>query len=203
MIRAVLVALCLAAPVVGPVAADPFPATYSVSGVAADDRLNIRAEPRGDAPVLDHIGPFALNIEVLEVTPDGRWGMVPTGDGVGWVAMRFLAATPWPDPQTLPRPMSCLGTEPFWSIAILPRGAEETTPETGRTDLTVTAESVAPEGYLVTLEEGPTRTYTLTISRASCSDGMSDRRFGLTATLYTQSPDGNRLARGCCTLDHR
>ncbi|MDO9527044.1 MAG: hypothetical protein Q7J57_16145, partial [Gemmobacter sp.] len=80
---------------------------------------------------------------------------------------------------------------------------EENTPDAGRTNLTVTTEAVAPQGYFVTLQEGPTRTMALTITREACSDGMSDRRFGMAAALFIQSPDANRLSQGCCTLDHR
>jgi uncharacterized membrane protein len=193
-----ILALCAAS---GALAQD-FPATYQVTGVAADDVLNIRAEPSGDAATVGEIGPYGFNIEVLGLSDDGKWGMVPLPEGSGWVSMRFLQATPAADPWLIPRPLSCSGTEPFWTLGLYPKGAEWVTPE-GRSDLTVTEESVASRGYRLRAEEGPTRAYHLTVTRAQCSDGMSDRRFGLAASLFIESPDGNELLSGCCTLDHR
>ncbi|MDO9524040.1 MAG: SH3 domain-containing protein, partial [Gemmobacter sp.] len=120
MIRLAMICLCLSA---APAVAEPFPATYEVRDVAANDVLNIRAQPRADAALIATLPPFAINIEVLETSEDRRWGLVSTGEGNGWVSMRYLNHTIWPDPYTVPRPLTCLGTEPFWSVALLPRGA--------------------------------------------------------------------------------
>lgn len=201
MIRTILMILALCAATVAQ--GQEFPATYQVTGVAADDVLNIRAEPSAGAAKVGEIGPYGFNIEVLGLSEDGSWAMVPMPEGIGWVAKRFLQPTPPADPWLVPRPLSCSGTEPFWSLGLYPKGAEWATPETPRTDLTVTEESVAARGYRMRAEEGPTRVYHLTITRAQCSDGMSDRRFGLAASLFIESPDGNALLSGCCTLDHR
>ena len=45
-------------------------------------------------------------------------------------------------------------------------------------------------------EEGPTRIYTLNVTRQTCSDGMSDREFGWAASLFIESPDGNQMLTG-------
>ncbi len=123
--------------------------------------------------------------------------------GNGWVAMRFLTASPLPDAGSVPRPLTCLGTEPFWSLGVFPKGAEWSTPEEPRTDLSLTEEASAPEGYRLRAEEGPTRLFHLTVQRETCSDGMSDREFGFSAHLFLESPDGNRVLSGCCTLNFR
>jgi uncharacterized membrane protein len=201
MIRTIFLCLVLCA---GSVAsAQEFPATYQVTGVAADDVLNIRAEPAAGAAKVGEIGPYGFNIEVLRLSDDGAWGLVPMPEGSGWVAMRFLQATPAADPALVPRPLSCSGTEPFWTMGLFPKGAEWLTPEDPRADLTVKDEAVAPQGYRLRAEEGPTRVFHLTVTRQQCSDGMSDRAFGLAASLFIESPDGNDLRTGCCTLDHR
>jgi uncharacterized membrane protein len=194
-----VVALCL-----GPIGAfaQDLPGAFYVSGVASDDVLNVRAAPDAGATILDTISPFATSIEVLELSADGAWGLVSAGEGNGWAAMRFLEAATGQDPNLIPRPMTCLGTEPFWSVGLLPRGAEFTTPE-GRSDLTVVSEAAAPQGFMARLDEGPTLNRTLMITRGQCSDGMSDRRFGWAATLFTESPEGNSALTGCCTLDLR
>lgn len=182
--------------------AQDLPAAFNVIGVASDDVLNVRAAPNAAATIQDKISPYAVSIEVLELSADGAWGLVSTAEGNGWAAMRYLKPATGQDPNLIPRPMICLGNEPFWSVGLLPRGAEYTTPE-GRADLMVVAESVAPQGYLARLDEGRTLSRTLIITRAHCSDGMSDRRFGFAATLYTESLKGNSALTGCCTLDLR
>ncbi len=202
MIRFVLMALAM---LVAPAAsAQSLPAAYQVTGVAPDDVLNIRAEPSASAPVLGTIGPYAITVEVLRLSDDGKWGLVPMPEGGGWVSMRYLTGMAGQDPALIPRPFTCIGTEPFWNLALTARGAAEwTTPEEPRSDLTLIEEQAAPSGYHARLEQGPTRSFDLIVSREWCSDGMSDRTFGFAAKLFIAAPDGNLLASGCCTLDHR
>ncbi|MBN2630910.1 MAG: hypothetical protein JXR75_10275 [Rhodobacteraceae bacterium] len=180
-----------------------FPASYAVKGVSANDVLNIRKDPSATAQSEGHIGPFAMNVEVLETTPDGKWGRVGIPEGNGWVAMAFLELTLPDDPLMIPRPFSCFGTEPFWSVSLYAGGAEYHSPETGAVMLTLGHEAVAPEGFLFSLEEGPTRSRTMIVTRESCSDGMSDRAFGFATRMFIEAPDGNAAFQGCCTLDHR
>jgi uncharacterized membrane protein len=183
--------------------AQPFPAAFMVKDVAAEDVLNIRAAPSAEAQAIGQIAPFALHVEVLETTSDGTWGMVGLPEGNGWVSMRYLHPMPAEDEAQVPRPLSCMGTEPFWSIGLYPQGAEFNSPDTGAVPMAVVAEAAAPQGYLVTLEEGPTLQRTLVVSREACSDGMSDRRFGFSLRMFKAAPDGNQVLSGCCTLDHR
>lgn len=197
--RACLFALMLPGAAFG----QALPAAFMVKDVAAEDVLNIRAAPTSEAEAVGQIPPFALNVEVLETASDGTWGMVGLPEGNGWVSMRYLDPMPVEDAWAVPRPLSCLGTEPFWTISLYPRGAEFNSPDTGAVPMTVVAEAVAPRGYLFTLEEGPTLQRTLMVSRETCSDGMSDRRFGFAVRMFEEAPDGNQLLGGCCTLDHR
>lgn len=197
MIRVLALFLILA----GPAAADTFPAPYSVTGVAADDTLNIRAEPDASSPVIGEYGPYALNIEVLRTTPDGQWGRVGLGEGNGWVAMRYLARSDHQDPNAFPRPLSCFGTEPFWSLNVTVRGDEYQAMGDTRRDLTMISERTAYNGALAVFEEGPTLQRTLIVRRLTCGDGMSDREYGWQATLFNDAPDGGEVQSGCCTTD--
>lgn len=185
------------------VQAQPFPASYSVKGVAANDVLNIRAEPSAKAKVMGKIGPYDLNIEVLELSSDSKWGKVGLPEGNGWVSMTYLDLITSDDPYVVQRPLSCMGTEPFWSVSLYPRGAEYNSPDTGAVPMTVTHEAVADHGFLIQLEEGPSLNRTLIVTREGCSDGMSDRAFGFSTRMFTEAPDGNMALQGCCTLDHR
>jgi uncharacterized membrane protein len=185
-----------------PAAAQDLPAAFQVTGVAANDRLNIRAEPNAQSAILDSIHPYEIAVEVLERSPDGRWGLVGLPEGNGWVNLRFLTPVAQPDHE-VPRPLSCFGTEPFWRIGFYPRGAEFQAMGEDRRDLTVLGQAVAPGGYLLVTEEGPTLNRTAIVTREACSDGMSDRRFGWSVRLFTEAPDGNSVLSGCCTLDGR
>lgn len=196
MIR-LLLALTLSA---SGAAAQELPAAFGVTNVAKEDVLNIRAAPSARSAIIGTYAPDDLNIEVLSTSPDGKWGRVGVSEGNGWVAMRFLARSEDTPTDTLPRPLICSGTEPFWTLAMTPGGDEYLTPD-DRRDLTLTAKVAAPQGYLVTFTEGATLTHTLIVQRGLCSDGMSDRDFGWRAMLFKQAPDGNTLAAGCCTLD--
>ena len=204
--RAFLLMLALALQFLGLpkiVHAQDFPAAYQVTGVEKDDILNIRAEPNAGSQILGQIGPFAIAVEVLGLSQDGKWGRVGLPEGNGWVAMRYLELTPPLNAFEVPRPLSCFGTEPFWSISLYPRGAEYNSPDTGAVPMEVVFEAVSPQGYLFKLHEGPTLDRTLIVARTRCSDGMSDREFGFSTHMFLESPEGNGTFSGCCTLDHR
>ena len=186
--------------IAGPVFAQDFPGRFSVTGVAADDRLNIRAAANANASIIGNLSPFAINVEVLETTRDGRWGKVGAGENNGWVSMRFLNATP-DAPNDFPRPFTCFGTEPFWSLNTTVRGDEYNAPDTGRRDLTMLEHATSSNGFIAKFQEGPTLNRTIIIRRAACNDGMSDRDYGWEATLFNEAPDGNNVAAGCCTMD--
>ena len=198
-----LLLLCLGL-VAGPAAAavDAWPAVHDVSGVAADDVLNIRAEPTASAPIVGTFAPDATGIEVVRTTEDGRWGLVNIGEGTGWVSMAFLARGPGQyDGASYPI-TSCFGTEPFWTLAI---GSDwvMTTPEgvTFRSPAAPLTGSIfrrARHGALSMTSDG--RPVALLTTAERCTDGMSDREFGLSASLMIGTGDEMQFHAGCCTL---
>lgn len=184
--------------------AQDLPALHDVVGVAADDRLNVRAGPDGSAPILGALRPDARGIEVTGLSADGRWGQINLGEQSGYVAMRFLApgaAAPWPTMET---GLACLGTEPFWSVAYDPalrtmrleRPAEDAMP----LDLVSAVPVSGRSDSLALVLAGPGRTGTAILRAQSCSDGMSDRRFGLDLTLLLTTAEGATAMTGCCSL---
>lgn len=198
MIRGLALMCCLLGTTVF---AQEFPSSYFVTDVAADDKLNIRRNPEAASEVIGEYDPYRLNVEILEVTADGAWGKVGLGEGAGWVSMSYLTATPAAQPGTIPRPMSCSGTEPFWSLTMNPRGDDYLMlGETNRA-LLMTHEETATNGYLATFAEGPRTHRTLIIQSLPCSDGMSDRPFGFRATLFNAISGENGVQSGCCSLD--
>lgn len=187
----------------GALSAEELPAQYSVSGVAADDVLNIREAPRAASAKIGELGPYTINVEVLALSEDGRWGRIGMPEGNGWVAMRYLARQGLPEGEVIPRPLSCVGTEPFWRIGLLPRGDEFERLGEDRIDLERGDERPGEDGYQAKLSASDGTTYSLVVTRGQCGDGMSDREFGWSGTLYIDRPGGAETLQGCCTLDLR
>lgn len=187
----------------GLAAAQDLPALFGVQGVAPDDVLNIRDQPSAAGAILGALPPDTAGLEVLALSEDGAWGRVSAGETMGWVAMRYLRAMPPADPARVPRPLRCLGTEPFWALSRDPVGGGSWTLPEDERRLAFPVDHVAPGGYYLYAEDMTARYYHLTITREACSDGMSDREYGLSARLFVQFREGNQLYTGCCTLDAR
>lgn len=186
----------------GPALAQDLPAQFSVTGVAADDVLNIRAAPDAGAEKIGALGPYTINIEVLDLSENGRWGRIGLPEGNGWVSMRYLERQALAEGTVIPRPLTCLGTEPFWRIGLYPRGDEYERLGEERQDLTLISERPGEDGYQAEWT-GNGVTYSLVVTRGACGDGMSDRAYGWTGTLYRDSASGAETLLGCCTLDGR
>lgn len=208
-----LALLVLTLPATAGGAADLLPSRFDVSGVAASDTLNVRAEPTTSAPVIATLAPDTRGVEVVATDPSGRWGRVNAGEASGWVALRYLREEPdvWTQ-GALPAGFQCFGTEPFWSLvpASPPSAAPGAT--TARIETPEGSESFAqttldlghpgnPRRALVLRSE--TKTATATITPQLCSDGMSDQLFGLEALVVVDDGAGPRLLSGCCSVAAR
>lgn len=201
LLRLLAVAALLAP---GATAAQDLPALYRVTGVADDDVLNIRAAPDAGAEKLDALAPRAVHVEVTELSADGRWGRVNSGERSGWVSIRYLAAEPGPAWHELQTPLSCYGTEPFWSLGFRPAGARIAfeTMEGATADLTAgwAAPASGRRGIIGMGLSGPGATGFALFRAGTCNDGMSDRVMGLSVELFLTGPEGSTGYSGCCTL---
>ena len=205
MIR-VLLALLLT---VSAATAQTLPALYDVTGVAADDVLNVREAPRGTASKLAGIPHNAKGVEVVALSSSGDWGQVNTGERSGWVSMRYLApgAGPVEGDLLTDHPLWCSGTEPFWTLTS--DGTALSWSEPGVEPFPLSQHTAArAEGRPAyrqavdgVFEDG--RTLTATIRTEACTDGMSDRAYGLAIDLLMRGPDGARLLTGCCSIGGR
>ncbi len=192
--------LCFAA---GIAAAQP--GYFRVTGVAADDTLNVRAAPSASSADIGDLPPGTAGIEVLGTDPSGKWGEIAWQEGSGWIATRFLA----PDelatiPGTaLPNGLLCTGTEPFWSLRLGASGAVFSDPSGTALSLTLDGARVA-EGrpaFPVALQHGGAEGGAMSVIRpARCSDGMSDSPYPYSAALIVQAGGTRRFLDGCCRL---
>lgn len=177
-----------------------FPGLADVTGVAADDVLNIRAEPSASAAIIGSFAPDAAGIEVVE-TRNG-WLRVALPETSGWISGRFatMRRDLW-QPDAVPAGLACHGTEPFWSLTLDGAAAQFSTP----------AAATRHEGLRIFSPfdgaENPRRAITadglvalVTPAPQLCSDGMSDARFGLDVDLVTGSGEDARYLRGCCSI---
>lgn len=187
-------------------AEEPFvPELFDVTGVAANDVLNIRAEASASAPVVGALAPDATGIEVTALDASGRWARIGAGELDGWVSMAYLARRPFP-PGDIPAGMRCFGTEPFWSlhfgsgVVSFDMMGDLLPPM----PLAAAASSLPPGNRLFGFDgdAGGDRLSGI-VEAAACSDGMSDRSFGWRVVLLRQGAGGMSVLTGCCTLDRR
>ena len=194
-------ALALTLALAGPALATQeyiLPTLFDVTGVASDDVLNIRAEPNAKAAIIGTLAPDASRIEVVEERQG--WARVNRGEGSGWVSARYLAyrTDVW-QPGELPPAFRCLGTEPFWDAKV--EGADLVLRDPDNQD----GDSRPVQAVLDTgIFRDPSRVVvaqemTLFSHPQICSDGMSDRLFGLAATLVLHGEQPSLLS-GCCTI---
>jgi len=179
--------------------AGEYPAFFDVTGVASNDTLNVRAGPMASAQKLAELGPYQSNIEIVGLSANRKWGMLNIVEGSGWVSMRYLARQPGQPGDTLTRPLSCFGTEPFWALDI-GGGPDATFSLAGEGDQPLSIQFVTRslnrlDRYGI-VAHGASGAMTGMISVAACNDGMSDRNYGLSVDLIL----GATQYSGCCTL---
>ena len=195
MRRLALLLALLAVPLTTPLAAQDVPALHAVTGVAPDDVLNLREAPTASAEAVGSLPPDATDVEVVAVSPDGLWGLVALPEGGGWARLSFLRVTGAPAPRTVPARLTCQGTEPFWTVSLDGAGDRWSTPEEDR-PLRRIGQAAGFGGFVVAFDRDGA-TLDLTVTRASCSDGMSDRPYGFRALVWDR---GGQLLEGCCSL---
>lgn len=193
-------ALCIAlALLAAPAAADPLPQLFDVTGVAADDVLNVRTEPTASAPAIGGLVPDARGVEVTALDARGTWGRINWAEGTGWVFMRYMAPRGVHiDNYNLPVGLRCFGTEPFWSLhhedGVMVHESMGEDPERFALEIAQDAMGRDDLRRMIRAEDGAVAY----VSPQECSDGMSDRLYGL-AVGWMPGPDAPLLT-GCCAL---
>ncbi|WP_151718119.1 SH3 domain-containing protein [Gemmobacter serpentinus] len=200
MMRALALCLMLA----GPAAADGLPALYDVQGVADWDVLNVRAEPSSRAAVVAQLAPDARAVEV--VRQQGNWGQVNKGDGAGWVYMKYMARRTGEDWWQIQDALHCFGTEPFWSLTLRPRQGDARREEPGLPAQTLALGAVSgADGQAYASFGDAAQGGDLRLEAGSCSDGMSDRSYGIRVAGHLRpglaGTAGEASLSGCCSVE--
>jgi uncharacterized membrane protein len=165
--------------------------TYEVTGVAADDVLNIRKGPGASAAKVGEYRPGESGIRIYR--RKGNWALTGRYDPKnpeGWVHARYLKLTMAAARLELPK--SCAGTEPFWSLEIASeREARYSELDGSPQVLAVTGFSRSGRDAAMKLGSGGN----VSVTAQSCSDGMSDNVYPYAVRVGL--PDGRQLS-GCC-----
>lgn len=203
MIGRLALLCCLAGPAMAEVS---YPALHDVAGVAAGDMLNVRTEPDAGSPTIGSLSPDLSGVEVVAVSPDGKWGRVNLGETSGWAALKFLRPQDNPPWWAMARGLQCGGTEPFWSLSLDPDGRQITlsSPEAGTTMMDISALWPGQPGQPVVVAQfaGMGQAGVALVRAELATDGMSDRIYGLSLNLFLTAPDGTAqpALRGFCAL---
>lgn len=184
-------------------AQDRWPDLFDVTGVADSDVLNIRSEPAASSEKIGELAPDQFGVEVIGTSEDGTWGQINLDEGTGWVSLAFLERQASNEDEP-PRPVACFGTEPFWSLDLSTEVPLLNEMGVGEQIFIVTGEAWAAgrrDRHALSFE-GDDGQVMMTVQQTACSDGMSDRAYGLQADLLMSSPDGTKYLSGCCTLSN-
>lgn len=178
----------------------PVPAVYSVTNVAADDALWVRAEPNANSTPVNALAPNAPVSVIGIATP--AWAKVTVGQTVGYVNARYLTRGGGVTTSSgLQMNLICRGTEPFWTLEIAPDRSVIYTVMGGdeqRTLLHQASPSARTGGYPYTIAAQPVSGI---IDQRMCSDGMSEIEYPWSILLNAPNATGNTMtAHGCCTL---
>ena len=218
MLRLLAILLAIAA---APAAAtqDGWPALHDVVGVAPGDVLNVRSGPGAAFPIIGSFAPGERNVEVIApAAADGGWGIVNlSGEGsAGYVSLRYLRRQPNTFAGHLPPVLRCSGTEPFWGLRVEGDAIAYSDGSLGRSRTFLGIEALDTARYgaepvLRAFEGDDAVTMVLrNLARERghdlsdgdlgglCTDGMSDRLFGMAVTAV-MVVDGEAYAHsGCC-----
>lgn len=178
---------------------DGWPAIYDVTGVAEDDVLNIRERPDASSPIVGRLSP-GMMVEVIRPNDRQTWGLVNEGDRPGWVSLRYMTRRPGQWDGAFPEVASCFGTEPFWSLLRDGDGLTLSTPDSSESLTIVTrsgSENRRDSFHMIA--EGAGGPAVAVLRTEACSDGMSDREFGISVQLLLGLGTGARQLSGCCT----
>ncbi len=177
------------------------PSLYFVVDVATNDVLNIRDEPNAGAEIIGSLSHDAIGVEIIARSDNGRWGLVNTQEQSGWTSLRFLEEQPF---QSFPaESYSCFGTEPFWHAEVIGNELEWSAIGYPPTLLTQTwsGGSMRQDRYAMRAAN-TLLSSTLVVRKNLCSDGMSDRLYGLEVDMVVGPPNSSDAAfySGCCSL---
>lgn len=182
------------------------PATFTVTGVSADDKLWVRNAPHATAGRLGSLSPNA--VVYVDGRASGQWGQITLNGQIGYIHMSYLTRAvghgggPLGVSSTgngFPLGLSCRGTEPFWTLDI---------DEDRSVHYTSLINGNDPVRHLAIATPAPNGSYPFAfaahplagaLTLEACSDGMSDTVYSMSILLNRPSESGGMSTLyGCC-----
>lgn len=181
----------------------PLPAIFSVSGVAADDSLNIRNAPQVSGQVIAQ-AQNGIALAVLGMAT-AHWAKVQVGQTIGFAHADYLSRGGGTTNMTgFQLGTECIGTEPFWRMTFDTDNMVRMTmmgEAAQAAPLRATTFSATPTGYPYSFNAAP---YSGEVNMGLCSDGMSDNIYPMSITLSVPNapgaPGAPMVVNGCCRL---
>lgn len=172
------------------------PAIFSVSNVAANDSLNIRAAAQASAQALMQVQ-NGFPVTVLGMAT-AKWAKVQIGDVMGFAHADYLTrGGGTTNMYGFQLGIECIGTEPFWSMTFDTDTMVRMT-MIGQVADPVPLTSTSFSGYPYAFYAAP---YSGEVSFEICSDGMSDNIYPMSIQLTTPDEGGAMMqVQGCCRL---
>ena len=174
---------------------------HDVVRVDPGDRLNVRAGPSTQFGIIGKIDRGSLDVEVVDRNAEGTWAQVNLGELSGWTSLTYLAPQvggSFPDVSWL----ACFGNEPFWSMDVVVGGAARfVTPgaDTLRFQAGRIEQANGRRGLFGLTAESGAGQATMVLRQQACSDGSSDRSYGLDAAIVLRG-ERNATLSGCCSI---
>ncbi len=202
MIRWLSVAFLVFAALPAAATTDGWPALYDVVGVAADDALNVRSGPGTEHEIIGTLPYDAEDIEIVRPSEDLDWGLLNFGEATGWISLNFAVPQPGQWYGSIPKITQCFGTEPFWSI----ERSLELLRFRNQDGLNIAVdeayfiESRNRRDRFIASGSSVVNGLTLVVSNQTCSDGMSDRDYGLSVDVLVEDAFDAQLYSGCCSI---
>lgn len=184
---------------------DRFPQLGNVISVSADDVLNIRIDPDHTSEVVGTLAPDARDIEIVAEDESGKWGLLNSGEGSGWVRLSFIEIPEQPRWHEFATPMTCFGTEPFWDFTINLGATEAIYTDYDSQDYPFPIDwtsgiAARPHGTIGMGSSDPANGFSAVIENQMCHDGMSDRENALRIRLFIHDNGESYGLDGCCGL---
>lgn len=188
----------------------PNPAySYQVVRLSEHDTLNVRQQPDVESPIIEKLVSTARNVRVTgrrSRTETAEWWEIILANveqSTGWINRHYLSATP--DQENLDNfPISCSGTEPFWSLKIDAGKAKYLSPDSETYSLFDACPWIyargTPSHFVIKLDADksssqPSGIVAITDADNQCSDHMSEHEYPFYSTVIL--PNGD-VYGGCC-----
>lgn len=193
---ATVILMCLA----GAASAQDYPALYNVTGIADDNELKMRTRPTEEGSVIGSLAFDSKGVEVIEEVKG--WGRVNHDGLSGWVPLEPMERQ---EDTNMPagKHFKCFGTEPVWGATVTQgETLMFTRPEDNDKAFTVgeLATTITREHPHALLGSKLGENVSLVMTHEICTDGISQYRYGFSATVVIGGYD-TQVYSGCCSLD--